>query len=94
MTLGFRCFAQRQRRRQKRGEGERARARNGMLLFSPISKLERFWKRQCALHFCVLQPRLWPSRLVITQDIHRVRCCITLLQNNCSRGLSEAQRQV
>lgn len=27
MTLGFRCFAQRQRRRQKRGEGERARAR-------------------------------------------------------------------
>lgn len=123
MTLGFRCFAQRQRRRQKRGEGERARARarNGMLLFSPlksnssavlvllslcsrhsgnellslqarerralflicfisfhfisfcvcvkhrISKLERFWKRQCALHFCVLQPRLWPSRLVITQ---------------------------
>jgi hypothetical protein len=36
MTLGFRCFAQRQRRRQKRGEGERARARNGMLLFSPL----------------------------------------------------------
>ncbi|CAM6026915.1 unnamed protein product [Sphagnum balticum] len=59
-----------------------------------ISKLERFWKRQCALHFCVLQPRLWPPRLVITQDVHRVRCCITLLPNNCSRGLSEAQRRV